>query len=310
MKALQVILLVVGVVILVVVIGGAVALDKVTRGPLPQHSGEVMVNASTVTLGAQSVDIAGLQGSVEIIRDNWGVPHIYASSIHDLFFAQGYAQAQDRWWQMEFARHIGSGRIGELTGKNNSVLRNDVFIRKFGWRRVAEQETQTYDTESMALLQAFADGVNAYISSRAPGDLALEYTLLGLTGVNIEIEPWTPADSLVWAKVMADNLSGNWAGEVERSELIAMLGEDRVDEYAPEWPFDQIAPIDRNILRMAFWEFAVQRETPVKVAINEAVELAKQFGSDSAPRFVNGVLGSLAEHKDEILQRLGSLEKK
>ncbi len=83
-----------------------------------------------------------------------------------------------------------------------------------------------------------------------------------------------------------------------------------IAKYAPEWPFDQIAPIDRNILRMAFWEFAVQRETPVKVAINEAVELAKQFGSDSAPRFVNGVLGSLAEHKDEILQRLGSLEKK
>jgi len=75
-----------------------------------------------------------------------------------------------------------------------------------------------------------------------------------------------------------------------------------IAKYAPEWPLDQIAAIDRNILRIAFWEFAVSRETPVKVAINEAVELAKQYGSDSAPRFVNGVLGTLVEHEHEINQ--------
>lgn len=86
--------------------------------------------------------------------------------------------------------------------------------------------------------------------------------------------------------------------------------DEMIAKYAPEWPLDQIAAIDRNILRIAFWEFAVQRETPVKVAINEAVELAKQYGSDSAPRFVNGVLGSLAEHRDEIRQRVTALEDK
>ncbi len=75
-----------------------------------------------------------------------------------------------------------------------------------------------------------------------------------------------------------------------------------IAKYAPEWPLDQIAAIDRNILRIAFWEFAVYRETPVKVAINEAVELAKLFGSDSAPRFINGVLGTLAENVNEIQQ--------
>lgn len=83
-----------------------------------------------------------------------------------------------------------------------------------------------------------------------------------------------------------------------------------IEKYAPEWPLDQIAAIDRNILRVSLWEFAIQRETPIKVAINEAVELAKQFGSDSAPRFINGVLGSLAEHKDEIHQILGKPENK
>jgi len=80
---------------------------------------------------------------------------------------------------------------------------------------------------------------------------------------------------------------------------------DRViAEFAPEWPLDQIAAVDRNILRVACWEFAVARLSPVKVAINEAVELAKRFGSDSAPRFVNGVLGGLADHQAVISERL------
>ena len=79
-----------------------------------------------------------------------------------------------------------------------------------------------------------------------------------------------------------------------------------IARYAQEWPVDQISPIDRNILRIATWEFAVSRQTPVKVAINEAVELAKMYGSDSAPRFVNGVLGSLADNENEVIQSLQS----
>lgn len=85
--------------------------------------------------------------------------------------------------------------------------------------------------------------------------------------------------------------------------LITVL-DTSIAQYAPEWPFDQIAAIDRNILRMACWEFAVFHDTPIKVAINEAVELAKLYGSDSAPRFINGVLGSLAEHQHELKQTL------
>ena len=77
-----------------------------------------------------------------------------------------------------------------------------------------------------------------------------------------------------------------------------------IAKYAPEWPLDQIAAIERNILRIALWEFAVYHDTPVKVAINEAVELAKQYGSDSAPRFINGVLGALADHQHEIQQTI------
>ena len=83
-----------------------------------------------------------------------------------------------------------------------------------------------------------------------------------------------------------------------------------ISEQAPEWPLDQVAVIDRNILRIALWEFAVSRITPMKVAINEAVELAKLYGSDSAPRFVNGVLGSLASRQNEIQHALAHLSSK
>jgi len=78
-----------------------------------------------------------------------------------------------------------------------------------------------------------------------------------------------------------------------------------IQRFAPEWPLDQMAVIDRNILRIAIWEFAAERRTPMKVAINEAVELAKLYGSDSAPRFVNGVLGALATRQSEITSIFG-----
>ena len=81
-----------------------------------------------------------------------------------------------------------------------------------------------------------------------------------------------------------------------------------IAEHAPEWPLDQVAIIDRNILRMALWEFAVYGKTPIKVVINEAVELAKTFGSDSSPRFVNGVLGSLAARQNELVQAMKDMK--
>jgi N utilization substance protein B len=91
------------------------------------------------------------------------------------------------------------------------------------------------------------------------------------------------------------------AGVIDQTPALDKL----IQKYAPEWPLDQMALIDRNILRIAIWEFAAQRQTPIKVAINEAVELAKLYGSDSAPRFVNGVLGALAARQAEIMQAFG-----
>ncbi len=94
-------------------------------------------------------------------------------------------------------------------------------------------------------------------------------------------------------------VAGVWPIRSDLDQFIA--------EHAPEWPLEQVATIDRNILRIALWEFAVSENVPIKVAINEAVELAKMFGSDSSPRFINGVLGSLAPRQNEIRQSLHHL---
>ena len=223
-KVARIVVPVVAVVLALIIIGPYIWFYTLTRAPLPQHDGELAV--------------AGLDDTVEILRDEWGIPHIYARNRHDLFFAQGYTQAQDRWWQMEFWRYTGSGRIEELVGKNEDLLDVDVFLRAVGWRRVAEQEARSYDEDSMRYLQAFADGVNAYIMKRDPDELALAYSVLGLTSVDIKIDPWTPTDSLVFAKLMAWDLGPKENQEEPRSALYEVLGQEMADQLmTPPWPF-------------------------------------------------------------------------
>jgi len=229
MKVLRYILLGVLVVIVLLVIIGGVAFLKITRGPLPQHSGTLTVK--------------GLTAPVEVLRDSYGVPHIYATNSSDLFFAQGYTHAQDRWWQMEFARHIGAGRIQELTGGNESALSSDLFIRTIGWYRIAQYEYEnSYDAETKTYLEAFANGVNAYIGNRAPGDLAFEYSLLGVTGVNIKVEPWTPVDSIVWGKVMMWDLSDQME-DFEYQQWTDALTPEQYAELIPPYPFEDMPTI-------------------------------------------------------------------
>ncbi len=223
---IRIILVVLAVLIVAILLGGYLFYRDLTRGPLPQHKGELQVE--------------GLKDSVEILRDEWGVPHIYASNLHDLFFAQGYTQAQDRWWQMEFWRHIGNGRVEELTGKNDDVIEADVLIRTLGWRQLAEREVGLLDPETKTTLQDFADGVNAYISSRNSGDLALEYGVLRLVGKGIKVEPWTPVDTLVWAKVMAWDLGPAGNVEENRSKLYELFGQEMADQWlTPPWPYGE-----------------------------------------------------------------------
>jgi penicillin amidase len=210
-------------IVVVAAVGGLVLFNDVRYGPHPVSAGDL--------------SLLGLEVSAEVLRDTWGVPHIYASTPHDLFFAQGYVQAQDRWWQMEFFRHVSGGRLGELVG--NGQLGVDLYFRTLGFRQAAERDLELMDADTVANLQAFADGINAYLNSRTQDDLALEYTLLGLTGVTITVEPWSPVDTVMWGKFMADNLSGNADLEVVFSALYDQLDEDMVNSFAPPWPFGE-----------------------------------------------------------------------
>jgi penicillin amidase len=184
---------------------------------------------------AGKVRVDGLQAEVTVVRDNWGIPHIYASNPHDLFFAQGYVHAQDRFWQMEFWRRIGSGRLSEVLGE--SGLDSDRFIRTLGWHRTAAQEMDRLDDELRTVLEDYAEGVNAYVSTHR-GRLGLEFTLLGLTGVKFEPEPWTPIHTLTWAKVMAWDLGGNMDDELLRAYVAARLGTPAVGVLVPPYPDD------------------------------------------------------------------------
>ncbi|HKZ54021.1 MAG TPA: transcription antitermination factor NusB [Anaerolineales bacterium] len=118
-----------------------------------------------------------------------------------------------------------------------------------------------------------------------------------------------PAEEVIARHLTADHRLGPDGAEFLRRLVLGTLDlaprlDSLIAQFAPEWPVEELALVDKNILRLALWEFAGSGETPTRVAINEAVELAKQFGSDSAPRFVNGVLGSLAEREQEIRQGL------
>lgn len=180
--------------------------QRVLYGPLPQLAGELRAE--------------GLQAPVEVLRDAWGIPHVYAANHHDLMFAQGYVQAQDRWWQMDFYRRVVKGRLGELAGDSPEARKVDVLMRTLDLTTVAQRDFEALPPDLQAYYQDFCDGVNAYITSRKPERLAVEYALLGLQGKLPEVEPWTPADCLAFGKLMGYTFSGR---DLEREPLQALL---------------------------------------------------------------------------------------
>ncbi len=170
--------------------------------------------------------LPGLQNEVEVLRDRWGVPHIYASNLHDLLFAQGFVHAQDRLWQMDFHRRLVAGRLSEILGQ--TTLSVDHWLRILGMRRVAELDVDLLGPRTRLNLEAYAAGVNARI---AQGRLPVEFSLL-----RYRPEPWTVADTLSWGKMMSWYLSVNWESELLRAQLITHLGPDRAAELEPSPP--------------------------------------------------------------------------
>src|SRR5205814_10382687 len=146
------------VIVVLLLAGAATGYVAVTlRKMLPQTDG--------------TLSFAGLDGQVTVYRDAQGIPQIYAKTTRDLFFAQGVVHAQDRWWQMEFNRHTGLGRISELTGNNENALASDIFIRTLGWNRAAQADVDAAPADTLKVLNAYSDGVNGYIAGKSAPDL-------------------------------------------------------------------------------------------------------------------------------------------
>ncbi|APZ35957.1 penicillin acylase family protein [Microbacterium aurum] len=183
-----------------------------------------------------TVAVAGLDAEVTVHRDALGIPTIVAGDSHDLFHAQGYVHAQDRFWEMDFRRHVTSGRLSELFGA--SQLPTDTFLRTLGWHHVAEEEVAALDDTTRGYYEAYADGVNAYLADHDGADVSLEYAILGMQNSSYEIEPWTPADSVAWLKAMAWDLRGNVEEETERAILAQTLSPEQIAELYPGYPYD------------------------------------------------------------------------
>ncbi len=184
----------------------------------PQHAG----NAS----------LLGLERPVEVLRDADAVPHIFAQTEADAYYALGYVHAQDRLWQMETMRRLGSGRLSELFGTRfgDWTLRLDRLTRTLGFYRHAQESYRLLSPEARRALDAYSKGVNAYIAGR-PEALPIEFQLL-----RHDPEPWKPADSLVWGKLMALQLAGNYREELARARLVQTLSVQQVRDLYPNDP--------------------------------------------------------------------------
>lgn len=205
------------------------------------------------------IQVEGLDAPVDIYRDSMGIPHIYASTSHDLFFAQGFVHAQERFWQMDFWRHVGSGTLSEMFP---SEVETDIFLRTLGWRKTAEAEWQALDAESKAILQSYVDGVNAYIRGKDAIALSLEYQILGLPilSPDYKIAEWTPVNTLTWGKAMAWDLRGNMDEEIDRAILLKTLTAEQLEQLYPPYPADHPVIVNQIPVTSQQSQLATDRE--------------------------------------------------
>ncbi|MDX6349876.1 MAG: penicillin amidase [Streptomyces sp.] len=191
------------------------------------------------TTGTLKLD--GLSSPVQVKRDSSGVPQIYADTAEDLFRAQGFVQAQDRFYEMDVRRHMTSGRLSEMLG--SSQVETDAFLRTLGWRKTAQEE---YDHQLSATtkkyLQAYSDGVNAYLANHSGSSLSVEYAALKFKN-DYKPEKWTPVDSVAWLKAMAWDLRGNMQDEIDRSLLTSRLSSQQISDLYPDYPYSRNSPI-------------------------------------------------------------------
>lgn len=176
--------------------------------------------------------MGSVKGEVMIYRDELGIPHISASNLEDLFYAQGYTQAQDRLWQMDVSRRAVAGRLSEIFGKD--FIETDYFLRSLLMRYSAEAGAAALDPETRKLLESYTAGVNAFIAQKS-GQLSLEFLLLGYAP-----EEWTVIDSLSIGKYMAWDLGGNMDTELLLAALMEALPRDKALDLFPSYPKDAL----------------------------------------------------------------------
>ncbi|SDN89226.1 penicillin acylase family protein [Actinacidiphila guanduensis] len=187
-----------------------------------------------------SLTLRGLSGPVDVKRDANGIPQIYADTPEDLFRAQGYVQAQDRFYEMDVRRHLTAGRLSEMFGK--SEVETDAFVRTLNWRGVAQKEYAKLSSTTQKYLQAYSDGVNAYLKDHSGSALSLEYEALSISN-NYKPQPWTPVDSVSWLKAMAWDLRGNMQDEIDRALMTSRLSQAQIKQLYPDYPYDRNSPI-------------------------------------------------------------------
>ncbi|MEL6169493.1 MAG: penicillin acylase family protein [Pseudomonadota bacterium] len=184
-------------------------------------------------------DVAGLDGAVEIVRDNANVPHIFGVSDRDVFYGLGFAHAQDRLWQMTMLRRTAQGRLSELFGLRTVGV--DVLMRRLDLYNLAVASLPAQDAYTLAALEAYSDGVNAWlaeVNEGAKGRGAPEFWVFPP-----EIAFWDPADSLAIVKLMALDLASHLDTEVLRARASLLLSADRVADILPDVPGDGIAAL-------------------------------------------------------------------
>jgi len=192
-----------------------------------------MSGRRAVPSSSGTVSLPILDAPVEVLRDQWAIPAVFAQTSADAYRIQGWLHARDRTFQLDLMRRVGMGRLAELVGDKG--IGSDRLMRTLGCPAFVEQEWEQLDASSRAALEAYADGVNAGFD-RARRRLPVEYRLLGAKPA-----PWEPMHSLSLARVMALGLSGNWESELARGELAAVFGTDVLDvleagEHEKAWP--------------------------------------------------------------------------
>ena len=225
--------------------------------------------------------VEGLKQSVEILRDQWGINHLYAQNQHDLFFTQGYAAAQDRLFQFEIWRRQATGTVAEILGARE--LKRDIGTRLFKYRGDLDRELNHYHPEGKAIIEAYVSGVNAYIKSviNTPEKLPLPFKILG-----IEPQPWT-------AEVVISRhqgLLGNIGQELEIGRAVALIGPEKVKDLLWLHPQEPVLDLDPKIDQQLLFEdllapyFAFRkgvqfepRDLQPEYRTAEAISLLNQF---------------------------------